>query len=136
MEKTNLGRLEELQLELVIIFIQNFSIYPERNSMVECREIDGFQYLNKQIYSCNEKEYTVEEYLHTRTGMEFVLIPEGCFSMKDKNSCPSAHKVEVSSFLISKYVITQGVWKDVMGTEVWNLNIDVVESCSEMSKFN
>ncbi len=56
------------------------------------------------------------------TGMEFVWIPAGCFQMGcapwaddcDPDESP-AHKVCLSGFWISRFEVTQKVWKDVMG---------------------
>ncbi|MDY6973364.1 MAG: formylglycine-generating enzyme family protein [Thermodesulfobacteriota bacterium] len=60
----------------------------------------------------------VDEYL----GAELVLVPSGSFVMgspesekgRDKDESP-AHKVEIDSFYIGRYEITQPQWEKVMG---------------------
>ncbi len=54
------------------------------------------------------------------TGMEFVLMPGGCFPMGDTfgDGMPSEKPVRevcVGSFYIGKYEVTQGQWRKVMG---------------------
>lgn len=83
--------------------------------------VSGFTFLHEKTYSCNGNTYTVEEYRHNRTGMEFVKIPGGNFTMGggkyDKEK--PAHSVTLSSFLISKTEVTQGVWQKIMATTPW-----------------
>lgn len=59
-----------------------------------------------------------KEYKHYQTGMVFVLIPSGAFTMgrsdTDNDEKP-AHKVTVKEFLLSKFEVTQGVWQKIMG---------------------
>lgn len=56
----------------------------------------------------------------TVTGMEFLLVPAGCFQMGDGfgDGSPAEkppHEVCLDSFYLSKYEVTQGQWKKVMG---------------------
>lgn len=68
----------------------------------------------------NEQGYP--EYVHLKSGIVMVLLPGGAFMMgspeneegRDPNEGP-VHKVKVSSFLISKYEVTQAQWEEVMG---------------------
>jgi len=55
------------------------------------------------------------------TGMEFVLVKGGCFRMGDTFGDGSAdeqpvHRVCVKDFYLGKYEVTQGQWKEVMGS--------------------
>ncbi|MEW6026044.1 MAG: formylglycine-generating enzyme family protein [Planctomycetota bacterium] len=62
------------------------------------------------------------EYKHKRTGLRFVLIPGGIFTMGCKPGPGGGgdeidnppHEVYVSDFLMSKTEITQGVWRKIM----------------------
>ncbi|MDD2366599.1 MAG: formylglycine-generating enzyme family protein [Desulfuromonadaceae bacterium] len=53
-----------------------------------------------------------------QTGMEFVFVPGGCFTMGSEkgnlNEKP-VHQVCLSDFFIGKYEVTQGDWQRVMG---------------------
>lgn len=54
------------------------------------------------------------------TGMEFILVKGGCFSMGDGfgDGLPSEkilHEVCVDNFYLGKYEVTQGQWKKIMG---------------------
>lgn len=53
------------------------------------------------------------------TGMEFVLVPGGCFRMGSENGNSDekpVHDVCVSGFYMGKYEVTQGQWLKVMGS--------------------
>ncbi len=84
--------------------------------------ISDFTYLGSSAYSAGGKSYLVKEYKHELTGIEFVLIPSGGFKMGsnsgNKDEKP-IHDVNVPSFLISKYEVTQAQWKQVMGSKPW-----------------
>ena len=73
------------------------------------QQIQGFSYSGENSYSCANNSYTVKEYRHEQTEMEFVLIPAGTFMMG------SNYEVELSSYLIAKYQCTQAQWQSVMG---------------------
>lgn len=52
------------------------------------------------------------------TGMEFVFVPGGCFSMgSDKGNSDEkpVHDVCVSGFFMGTYEVTQGQWRSIMG---------------------
>ncbi|MCX5815237.1 MAG: formylglycine-generating enzyme family protein, partial [Proteobacteria bacterium] len=52
------------------------------------------------------------------TGMEFVFVKGGCFDMGDTSGSTNekpVHNVCVSDFSISKYEVSQGQWKAIMG---------------------
>jgi len=66
------------------------------------------------------------EYRHTRTGLVFVLLPEGTFDMgsppDEEGRFPTEgpmHEVQVKSFLLCKTEVTQGAWREIMGTRPW-----------------
>jgi formylglycine-generating enzyme required for sulfatase activity len=81
---------------------------------------EGFTYLREKTYTCGGKSYTVKEYRHNQTGMEFVLIPGGTFEMGsndgESNEKP-VHTVTVRPFLMSKYETTQAVWQKIMQSD-------------------
>ena len=89
----------------------------------------GFVYLGNQTYSCNSNTYTVREYLHNDTGMEFVKLPQGSFIMgsETRDDEKPTHNVTLDSFLLSKTEVTQEVWKKIMGTTPWKGKVDVKE---------
>lgn len=90
--------------------------------------IPGFTFYKESKYSCNKRNNTIQEYIHSQdhkkskaTGIKFVLIPGGSFNMgmsKLSNSVP-IRQVKIKPFLLAKYVVTQGEWKKVMNTEPW-----------------
>jgi len=61
-------------------------------------------------------------YTDPYSGVEFILLPAGSFTMgspedekgRDKDEGPT-HEVSIDSFYIGKYEITQAQWKKVMG---------------------
>lgn len=68
-----------------------------------------------------------ETWREPTTGMEFVLVPGGCYSMGDTfgggdhNEFP-VHEVCVSSFWIGRFEVTQGEWQRLMpnNPSIWN----------------
>ncbi|MEW6747961.1 MAG: SUMF1/EgtB/PvdO family nonheme iron enzyme, partial [Planctomycetota bacterium] len=76
--------------------------------------VGGFWYLGKNAQG-------MDEYLHEKSGLEFVSIPGGTFTMgspvdeayRDDNE--TQHQVTLSPYLIAKYELTQEVWEKVMG---------------------
>ncbi len=80
--------------------------------------ISGFKFLQEASYSCGGTTNEVKEYCHEITGLEFVLIPGGTFSMgitdSESNENP-IHKATLSPYLISKTEVIQKVWQKIMG---------------------
>jgi len=93
--------------------------------------------------------FTFEAVSQKKISVEMIKVEEGTFMMgsddeRDWNAKP-VHKVTVSSFYISKFEITQEIWKSVMGnnpsfsmgsrkpveTVSW---YDVVEFCNKLSE--
>lgn len=65
----------------------------------------------------------LREYRHRQTGMVFVRLPGGTFSMGSPAEEPyrggsegPVHEVTLSPFLIGKYEVTQCQWKRIMGS--------------------
>ena len=81
----------------------------------------NFTYLRTKTYSCGGVSSTVKEYLHNRTGMEFILVPSGTFMMgsNNKDDEKPVHSVSLDSFLISKTEVTQGIWQKIMISTPW-----------------
>lgn len=81
------------------------------------RNLQGFTYLRTRTYSCGGQTRTVDEYLHDRTQIEFVLIPGGSSMMGSYESPREmpVHQVTLPSFLMSRCEVTQKTWKNVMG---------------------
>lgn len=50
------------------------------------------------------------------TGMKFIRIKSGCFSMGNGANCSLAHKICVSEFWIGQYEVTQKEYQKIMGT--------------------
>lgn len=83
----------------------------------EVKKISGFTYLRSFECITPIQNYTIYEYRHDYTGIEFVLLPGGAFWMgSDKGDASEkpVHQVTLSSFLISKFEVTQSVWKKIM----------------------
>ncbi len=87
-------------------------------------EIDGFEFLQEKTYSENGINQRVKEYKHLETELEFILIPGGYFQMGSREGSVEGktplwekpfHWVELSPFLISKYLVTQKIWFKVTG---------------------
>ncbi len=74
--------------------------------------IHGFAYLSRSMES---KNYLVKEYKHKRTGIEFILIPGESIEIGSGDGNEN-EKLQVKSFLISKYEITQAQWRQIMGS--------------------
>jgi formylglycine-generating enzyme required for sulfatase activity len=62
--------------------------------------------------------------IKNRMGMEFVAVPAGSFLMGSEKGNPDekpVHQVMISKgFLLGRYEVTQGQWKDVMGRDAAN----------------
>ncbi len=82
----------------------------------------GFQFHEEKKITSNNVEYCLGHYVHEQTGMEFVFFPSGSFMMgsderdnlASENERPR-HFVSLSPFFISRYLVTQKIWEDVMG---------------------
>jgi len=78
--------------------------------------------LNKgDIDSFRENIMGIRTYKDKLTGMEFVYVKGGCFSMGDqfgegdKDEGP-AHEVCVDDLYVAKFEVTQGIWEKIMGS--------------------
>jgi len=117
-KKFEAARLEAARLKAKPKFEESLVAIQKPGS-----EIRGFTYLKSAAYSCGGITKTVQEYKHNATGMEFVLIPGGTFTMgspggeagRDSDEGPQ-HQVTLSPYLMSKTEVTQAVWERVMGS--------------------
>ncbi len=74
-----------------------------------------FKYLRETRYTAGGQSNLIKEYKHKKTGIEFILIPGNSFMMgRSADNEQPVHKVNVKSFLMSKYEVTQKQWKKVM----------------------
>ena len=80
--------------------------------------------INNYLEGCDSGEpQPGDTWTEPNTGMEFVYVPSGCYQMGCNStwsgSCNSyekpVHEVCVDGFWISKYEVTQGQWKEIMG---------------------
>ena len=85
--------------------------FPRHIIPVDRNEIPGFEYLGEKTYSCAGQVHTVKEYIHKKTGLEFIDIP-------GKN------------YMIAKYELTQEIWRNVMNTTPWKNKTTVKEGHS------
>lgn len=77
-----------------------------------------------EIHPAEFEQYSPGDiYRDPATGMAFVFVPGGCFSMgcqTVKKKCARderpAHKVCLDGFWMGRYEVTQAVWQQVMGT--------------------
>ncbi len=77
----------------------------------------------RQIFeSLGKNEQGLPEYRHKNTGIVFVSLPGGTFSMgspgtetRRMDTEGPAHEVQLNAFLIAKYEVTQEMWEKVMG---------------------
>ncbi|MEM7233778.1 MAG: formylglycine-generating enzyme family protein [Planctomycetota bacterium] len=77
----------------------------------------------RQFESIGANDEGYPEYRHRSSGIVFVHVPGGTFSMGSPVDEPGRrthegpqHPVALSSFLIAKYQVTQGQWEGVMGS--------------------
>ncbi len=62
------------------------------------------------------------EYVHDQTGLIFVQLDGGTFTMgsptneEHRQDCETQHSVTLPPFLIAKYEVTQAIWQQVMGS--------------------
>lgn len=76
-----------------------------------------FVFLKKSTYSCGGKEHQISEYQHKPTGITFVLIPRGSFTMGSKTGYSNERPVslvKIQTFLMAKYEISQREWGKFM----------------------
>ena len=91
----------------------------------------GFEYLGNYNYTCGYRTYNISSYKHNVTGIEFVLLPSGEFKMGsevEERDAKPIHTVKIPhSFLMAKYECTQKQWREIVGTEPWKDDPDVVQ---------
>ena len=67
----------------------------------------------QSIVGFHHSSCTAKEYVHSATGIEFVLIPTGSFQMgsnNGENGEKTSHEVKVDSFLLAKYQVTNKLY--------------------------
>jgi len=77
-------------------------------------DLSDFTYTGIRAYRAGDYSRTVHEYLHNRTGMEFVLIPGGEFWQDCESPIQAVFRTQVKPFLMAKYPCTQGQWGHLM----------------------
>jgi formylglycine-generating enzyme required for sulfatase activity len=108
------------------LLIEPSQVILSKGPFPQYRSIEKFRFLRKTAYSCGGITNNIAEYEHLQTGLEFVLVPGGSFEMGSHESEEERwdnegplHTVVLQPFLMSKQVVTQGVWKKIMQTEPW-----------------
>lgn len=90
---------------------------PRENSIhslaPDLRLPDVFQAKGEKSYTCGEISHSVHRFVHLPTGMDFVLIPGGKYTVQGQDLPPK--KVTLETFLISRYPVTQKVWVAMTG---------------------
>ncbi len=126
-KKINKSILAKIGIPIVIIiliaatyFFNNHPDNKNSDNKLPNKSYDNelFSYLGEKTYTCKNITKIVKEYLHKKTGLEFVLIPGDTFIMGNDNGNDiekPAHQVTLSSYLISKTEVTQKVWNKIMG---------------------
>lgn len=102
---------------------------PEENTPNGIPQYPGFQYSERKTFSCGTEQFTVDLYVHLKTGLSFVSLPPVgesvpfSFQMGSPQTEPQRspsekqHRVQFfKPFLISQTEVTQGVWEKIMGT--------------------
>ena len=86
----------------------------------------GFRFDREARFTCGERSFEVEIYIHEKTKLEFVKVPAGTFTMgsprgEDERSADEGPQREVTlkTFLLCRTEVTQGVWKAIMGSSPW-----------------
>jgi formylglycine-generating enzyme required for sulfatase activity len=87
------------------------------------RRLPDFALLRLETFSCGGQTHEVAIYAHERTGLEFVLVPAGPFSMgspvdeEGRQSDETQHPVTLTRpFLIARTDCTQAAYEKVVGT--------------------
>jgi formylglycine-generating enzyme required for sulfatase activity len=91
---------------------------------------EGFSFLREETFRCGGNANTLRVYLHEKTGLEFVLIPGGTYTMgipsgllglsTDLSRFESEHpphRVTLKSFLICRTECTQAAWDRIGGRD-------------------
>ncbi|RME05163.1 MAG: formylglycine-generating enzyme family protein [Planctomycetota bacterium] len=103
-----LGNLKEVLLQTVASTADHVPSSPPK--------ITGFLWIKKSAVLLENKVRILHWYLHQKTGMEFVLIPQGSYWI---NSGGRGRYVYTRPYLVSKTEVTQQTWTKVMGSRPW-----------------
>lgn len=95
-------------------------------------DIPNFKYLGHKTFTCVDKTNTLAQYQHCLTGMIFILLPGGSFSMgsPEQETCLPVHTVQISPFLMSQQFVDLEVWQNIMHTTP-NCQEEVYERLSD-----
>ena len=88
-------------------------IQPEKTGISLEGEIPGFRFLREKEYQQAGTTNKIKEYLHLKTGLEFVLVPSGKLNMDAFHRKSKKREIKVSSFLMSKTEVTQEAWRKI-----------------------
>ena len=77
----------------------------------------GFKSKGWKTFFCGGKRNKVEIYLHDKTGLEFVLIPGGTFTLMSSADSPG-REVTIRPFLICRTECTQKAWDLTGGYDI------------------
>jgi formylglycine-generating enzyme required for sulfatase activity len=83
---------------------------------------------SQQIVATNNRNIPVQSktrWTDPTTGMEFLWVPEGCFTMGNKHGEPDeapAHKACLDGFWLGKFEVTQNQWETVIKDSHNNLS--------------
>ena len=115
---------------------ENWKLCPECGGRLVCKSCG--RRIPQGHFSCLVCETATleaiepqDEFIETVTGMEFVHIPAGAFTMGDTfnegidNEKP-IHKVQLDSYCIGKYPVTQNQWKTIMPDNPSNFQGDML----------
>jgi formylglycine-generating enzyme required for sulfatase activity/serine/threonine protein kinase len=84
------------------------------------RAAPQFSLRGVEDFACGGRELAVALFAHEATGLEFVLVPGGSFSMGSPPEEPGRgaderpHDVSVGPFLLARTPVTQAAWRAVM----------------------
>ena len=85
--------------------------------------VHGFTYIREETFSCGGRSNLIKIYRHDRTGLEFVLVPGGEFTMgspdgESGRACDEGpqRRVRVKPFLLCRTEVTQAAWEQLMGS--------------------
>lgn len=86
-----------------------------------------FEFLRLETFACRGQSHEMSVFRHRPTGMQFVLVPAGTFTMGSPPSEPDRDRDEVQHvvaltepFLMARTPVTQKVWIPLMKRRKWS----------------
>jgi len=102
---------------------ETFTRYNMTNTVKSI--LQSFRFRKEETFTCGGQTNTVKIYLHKKTGLEFVLVPEGRIHPTD---CLDRNQTyNIRPFLICRTEVTQAAWKKIIETAPWSNKINVKE---------